>query len=86
MPKLRAGVLPRWRQELQDRLARLEGRKPRGIITVTDWVTLFLRHMEQVGYQPATVDSPICSECGSLMTRNGSCYKCENCGSTSGCS
>ncbi len=31
-------------------------------------------------------DSPPCSECGSLMTRNGSCYKCENCGSTSGCS
>jgi ribonucleoside-diphosphate reductase alpha chain len=31
-------------------------------------------------------DAPICSECGSLMTRNGSCYKCGNCGSTSGCS
>lgn len=36
--------------------------------------------------QAATVDAPICSECGSLMTANGSCYKCENCGSTSGCS
>jgi len=31
-------------------------------------------------------DAPTCSECGSIMTRNGSCYKCENCGSTSGCS
>jgi ribonucleoside-diphosphate reductase alpha chain len=31
-------------------------------------------------------DAPLCSECGSLMTRNGSCYKCENCGGTSGCS
>ncbi len=31
-------------------------------------------------------DAPSCSECGGLMTRNGSCYKCENCGSTSGCS
>jgi ribonucleoside-diphosphate reductase alpha chain len=31
-------------------------------------------------------DAPTCSECGSLMTRNGACYKCENCGSTSGCS
>ncbi len=31
-------------------------------------------------------DSPMCSECGSMMTRNGSCYKCENCGGTSGCS
>ena len=31
-------------------------------------------------------DAPLCSECGSMMTRNGSCYKCENCGGTSGCS
>jgi ribonucleoside-diphosphate reductase alpha chain len=31
-------------------------------------------------------DAPSCSECGGLMTRNGSCYKCENCGGTSGCS
>ncbi len=31
-------------------------------------------------------DAPSCSECGMLMTRNGSCYKCENCGGTSGCS
>jgi ribonucleoside-diphosphate reductase alpha chain len=30
-------------------------------------------------------DAPSCSECGSIMSRNGSCYKCENCGSTSGC-
>jgi len=33
-----------------------------------------------------TADSPPCSECGSIMVRNGSCYKCLNCGSTSGCS
>ncbi len=31
-------------------------------------------------------DAPSCSECGGIMTRNGSCYKCENCGGTSGCS
>ena len=34
----------------------------------------------------AIADAPLCSECGSFMTRNGSCYKCENCGGTSGCS
>ena len=33
-----------------------------------------------------TADAPTCPDCGSLMTRNGSCYKCENCGATSGCS
>jgi ribonucleoside-diphosphate reductase alpha chain len=33
-----------------------------------------------------TADSPARFECGSIMVRNGSCYKCINCGSTSGCS
>jgi len=31
-------------------------------------------------------DAPACSDCGSIMIRNGTCYKCLNCGSTSGCS
>jgi ribonucleoside-diphosphate reductase alpha chain len=31
-------------------------------------------------------DAPTCADCGSLMVRNGACYKCWNCGSTSGCS
>jgi ribonucleoside-diphosphate reductase alpha chain len=31
-------------------------------------------------------DAPSCHECGAIMVRNGSCYKCVNCGSTSGCS
>jgi ribonucleoside-diphosphate reductase alpha chain len=38
-----------------------------------------------VGFQ-AQADAPSCAECGSIMVRNGSCYKCLNCGSTSGCS
>jgi ribonucleoside-diphosphate reductase alpha chain len=31
-------------------------------------------------------DAPSCADCGAIMVRNGSCYKCLNCGSTSGCS
>jgi ribonucleoside-diphosphate reductase alpha chain len=31
-------------------------------------------------------DAPSCSDCGSLMVRSGACYKCHNCGATSGCS
>jgi ribonucleoside-diphosphate reductase alpha chain len=31
-------------------------------------------------------DAPSCMDCGSIMIRNGACYKCPNCGSTSGCS
>ena len=31
-------------------------------------------------------DAPACHECGSIMVRSGACYKCHNCGATSGCS
>jgi ribonucleoside-diphosphate reductase alpha chain len=40
---------------------------------------------QALAFEPVS-DAPLCSECGSLMTRNGSCYKCGNCGGTSGCS
>jgi len=39
-----------------------------------------LRSMVDMG------DSPSCATCGAIMTRNGSCYRCNECGSTSGCS
>ncbi len=31
-------------------------------------------------------DSPPCPECGAVTVRNGACYKCDNCGATTGCS
>ena len=34
----------------------------------------------------AFCDAPSCKHCGSITTRNGSCYICSNCGSSSGCS
>jgi ribonucleoside-diphosphate reductase alpha chain len=34
----------------------------------------------------AQTDAPPCHTCGSIMVRSGACYKCINCGSTSGCS
>jgi ribonucleoside-diphosphate reductase alpha chain len=46
--------------------------------------------LRQVGTIPlasrSQSDAPPCHYCGSIMTRNGSCYRCANCGSTSGCS
>ncbi len=41
---------------------------------------------QELPFTPAVADAPLCAECGSIMTRNGSCYKCGNCGGTSGCS
>ena len=37
------------------------------------------------GVKP-TDDAPSCADCGAIMVRNGACYRCMNCGSTSGCS
>lgn len=37
------------------------------------------------GFYPQS-DAPACHYCGSIMIRDGSCYKCLNCGATSGCS
>src|SRR5262249_53561194 len=31
-------------------------------------------------------DAPPCHTCGAIMYRSGACYKCNNCGATSGCS
>jgi ribonucleoside-diphosphate reductase alpha chain len=38
-----------------------------------------------LGFSPQS-DAPSCHDCGAIMVRNGSCYKCLNCGATSGCS
>ena len=40
---------------------------------------------EKVVFQTQS-DAPPCHECGSIMIRSGSCYKCLQCGATSGCS
>ena len=34
----------------------------------------------------SSADAPLCFSCGTKMQRAGSCYICEGCGSTSGCS
>jgi ribonucleoside-diphosphate reductase alpha chain len=31
-------------------------------------------------------DAPPCPNCGEITVRNGACYKCNNCGTTTGCS
>jgi ribonucleoside-diphosphate reductase alpha chain len=48
----------------------------RGIYHASD----AMRNMYEMG------DAPSCSVCGAIMVRNGNCYRCMSCGSTSGCS
>jgi ribonucleoside-diphosphate reductase alpha chain len=52
------------------------GLADRGIFHAAD----AMRDMYEMG------DAPSCSTCGAIMVRNGSCYRCMSCGSTSGCS
>jgi ribonucleoside-diphosphate reductase alpha chain len=40
----------------------------------------------QIGGFVNSDDAPPCPNCGSITVRNGACYKCVNCGSTTGCS
>ena len=42
--------------------------------------------VEGLGQVVELGDAPVCQFCGSLMVRNGSCYRCMTCGGTSGCS
>src|SRR5690606_21411417 len=37
-------------------------------------------------HQGRTADAPLCMTCGTKMRPAGTCYVCEGCGSTSGCS
>jgi ribonucleoside-diphosphate reductase alpha chain len=39
-------------------------------------------HSNIIGTQ---TDAPPCANCGWIMTRAGTCYKCDNCGNTTGC-
>ena len=44
-----------------------------------------MERQEQITFV-AQADAPACPDCGCLMVRNAACYKCLNCGCTSGCS
>jgi len=52
------------------------GMEDRGVFHAAD----AMRGMYDMG------DAPSCHTCGAIMVRNGSCYRCMSCGSTSGCS
>ncbi len=62
-------------------LAEVETAPARPVVRVE--VESTARH--GVSFSPQA-DAPSCSDCGAIMVRNGSCYKCLNCGATSGCS
>ena len=48
--------------------------------------TVYLPKVSPMSLNALQQDAPPCQYCGNIMIRNGSCYRCVNCGSTSGCS
>jgi ribonucleoside-diphosphate reductase alpha chain len=56
--------------------AKVPSMADRGLYHASD----AMREMYDMG------DAPSCGTCGAIMVRNGSCYRCMSCGSTSGCS
>ena len=49
-------------------------------------ITMESTEAEEKAVFQQQADSPPCPECGSVTVRSGSCYKCHNCGATTGCS
>ena len=53
---------------------------------ISTWQIPTDSQIQDYWHEKNDLDAPSCATCGSIMTRNGSCYKCANCGETSGCS
>ena len=81
-PHAESGAAPRRMTETQVSSApaagsqQLPSMQDRGLYHAAD----AMRGMYDMG------DAPSCGTCGAIMVRNGSCYRCMSCGSTSGCS
>jgi ribonucleoside-diphosphate reductase alpha chain len=54
-------------------------------VTATVSATRAVVPASQMAAMQNQEDAPPCTTCGSIMVRSGSCYKCSNCGTTSGC-
>jgi ribonucleoside-diphosphate reductase alpha chain len=67
--------------DLASEFTRAAARSPESVGSPQSGIT----QPQLAGVEP-TDDAPSCPDCGAIMVRNGACYRCMNCGSTSGCS
>jgi len=78
------GVLHRTEEASKDKVVEVSGVKANGggmhgaVLDASVTQQKWSFHLQE--------DAPPCPDCGSIMVRNGVCYKCLNCGTTSGCS
>jgi ribonucleoside-diphosphate reductase alpha chain len=60
--------------------------KPKTVTTgATKTTTAAISALDQ-SHAAMMSDAPACDQCGSITMRNGSCYRCMNCGNSMGCS
>lgn len=59
--------------------------EPEGVKAKENSVEAVFR-TSRAGLKVADAESPLCSNCGNVTQRAGSCYVCTTCGSTTGCS
>jgi arylsulfatase A-like enzyme len=78
LPKVKESAAP-----AQTQAPRANGGSGGGARRATPAAATELKTVVQPRFQ---IDAPPCPVCGSIMTANGACYKCDNCGATSGCS
>lgn len=64
------------------------GHGTNGAGAVAETVAISVTETHQVSAQLSTMmgDAPTCTTCGHITVRNGSCYRCMNCGTSMGCS
>lgn len=80
------GVLDPSKRTTADEVARAE--EELGLASLSRSEQKQIEPPESTGPFPFKVqdDAPPCPDCGAIMVRSGACYKCLNCGATSGCS
>ena len=73
------------KDEPEHKPSEAEVKPKENLFTSVKEVEIFVSESEQFTFDNQA-DAPTCSTCGEIMIRNASCYKCLNCGATSGCS
>ena len=83
--KMQPGRTSRFAKAAVDRLMAVVGSTVSGDAeTQGQTATLMQQFNEQ--FKTFQDDAPVCDVCGSITVRNGTCYRCYNCGNSMGCS
>jgi ribonucleoside-diphosphate reductase alpha chain len=71
-------------EELSNVRVTALGAKP--VLTAEAVATAAYNESEKKKMMGTSADAPVCRSCGNITLRNGTCYMCPNCGTTTGCS